>query len=47
MTSLKFYFDYMSQPARTVGMLLETAHVEHEKQQLKLFEGWRFNIGDH
>lgn len=44
MASLKFYYDYISQPARAVGMLLETAQVEHEKQQIKLSEGWLLAI---
>ena len=44
MASLKFYYDYISQPARAVGMLLETAQVEHEKQLIKLAEGWLLAI---
>ena len=39
MTSLKFYHDFLSQPARAVGLLLESAQVEHEKCPVKLAEG--------
>ena len=39
MSSLTFYHDYFSQPVRAVGLLLETARIEHVKYQLKLTEG--------
>ena len=37
--SLKFYYDFLSQPARAVGLLLEAEKVEHEKRPIKITEG--------
>ena len=39
MTSLKFYYDFLSQPCRAVGLLLESAQVEHEKCFLNIVKG--------
>ena len=39
MTSLKFYYDFLSQPCRAVGLLLESAQVEHEKCFINIVEG--------
>lgn len=39
MASLKFYYDFLSQPARAVGLVLESAQIEHEKCYLNIVEG--------
>ena len=39
MATLRFYHDYLSQPARAVGLLLEVEKVPYEKRVLKLAEG--------
>ena len=39
MATLRFYHDYLSQPARAVGLLLEAEKVPYEKHVLKLAEG--------
>jgi len=41
MTSLKFYFDYTSEPSRAVALLLEVGNVTHEKYVIKLIEGMK------
>ena len=39
MSSLTFYHDFLSQPARAVGLLLLTAEVPHQKHPVKLAGG--------
>ena len=44
MSSLTFYYDLISQPARAVGLLLGAAKIEHVKYPLKLTEGGCFYL---
>ena len=48
MSSLTFYYDYLSQPARAVGLLIGATELPHGKRPLKLPEGEsRRHVGRH